>query len=85
MIPAPPPPVGAPENVLGAWALLAQKWTREQQARDVLAVRRAALAPHGPIKAAEEDLAFAENETANARELYHMELEDAYPSDRKTA
>lgn len=78
MTPAPPPPVGAPEPVLGAWALLSQKWARETQARETLALLNEMSCSHGTIKHAEEDLAFALNETNNAHELYLMELYDAY-------
>lgn len=79
MIPAPPPPVGAPEKVLGAWNFLGQKWRREEALKVTLTTLCGMQCSHATIKHAEEDLAFAEQETANARELYLMELQDEYP------
>jgi hypothetical protein len=84
MIPAPPPPVGAPENVLGAWAHLSQKWTREGQARNRLAALIAANSSHGTIVSAQKELAFAEQETKNVREEYRQErIMAGYPEEEE--
>ena len=80
-----PPPEGAPETVKGAYALLAQKFEREQEARVRRDVAEQSNAPASEYLHAEKDLAFAEQETNNAASLFFDELRFAADENRKTA
>lgn len=76
MMPNPftPPPEGSSENVMGAWRMLLQKWTRENSekcAYDELMRRGTTLSVS---VAASRALAFAENETNTAVQLFLEEL-----------